>query len=170
MTVTPFTCTTICDESGIAEPLRRSVIESALRGTVKVRTDARASPTGFPFKRVSWEGNPAVGVERQRICDLGYLRDAYARGDKGIGYRCASEPEDQFIAKGGAPEELPGRECLCNSLLGTIGLGQLREGGVAEPPLLTSGDDVMRLAEFLGDRTRYTAADVVRWLLGGAAG
>jgi len=154
------------DESGITEPIRRAVLESARRGTVRIRTDARASPTGFPFKRVSFDGDPAQGVVRERICDLGYLRDAYARGDQGIGYRCASEPEDQFVAKGGAPEETPGRECLCNSLLGTIGLGQLRAGGIVEPPLLTSGDDVMRLAAFLGDRTHYGAADVVRWLLG----
>jgi NAD(P)H-dependent flavin oxidoreductase YrpB (nitropropane dioxygenase family) len=158
-----------CDESGITEPLRRSVLESALRGAVRVRTDSRASPTGFPFKRVSWEGDPAVGVVRKRICDLGYLRDAYARGEKGIGYRCASEPEDQFISKGGAPDETPGRECLCNSLLATVGLGQLREGGAVEPPLLTSGDEAANLALFLGGRTHYTAADVVHWLLDGAA-
>jgi NAD(P)H-dependent flavin oxidoreductase YrpB (nitropropane dioxygenase family) len=158
-----------CDESGITEPLRRSVLESALRGAVRVRTDSRASPTGFPFKRVSWDGDPAVGVDRKRICDLGYLRDAYARGEKGIGYRCASEPEDQFIGKGGAPDETPGRECLCNSLLATVGLGQLREGGAVEPPLLTSGDEAANLAVFLGGRTHYAAADVVRWLLDGAA-
>jgi NAD(P)H-dependent flavin oxidoreductase YrpB (nitropropane dioxygenase family) len=159
-----------CDESGITESLRRSVLAAALQGKVRVRTDARASPTGFPFKRVSWEGNPAEGVVRQRICDLGYLRDAYARGEKGIGYRCASEPEDQFVAKGGAPEETPGRECLCNSLLSTVGLGQLREGGVLEPPLLTSGDEAANLAVFLQGRTHYTAADVVRWLMEGAEG
>ncbi len=154
-----------CDESGITEPLRRSILTAAVQGKVKVRTDARASPTGFPFKRVSWEGNPAVGVERKRICDLGYLRDAYARGEKGVGYRCASEPEDQFVAKGGAPEELPGRECLCNSLLATIGLGQVREECGVEPPLLTSGDEAAKLGEFLQGRTSYTAADVVRWLM-----
>ena len=157
-----------CDEAGITEPLRRSILESALRGAVRVRTDARASPTGFPFKRVSWAGDPAVGVARERICDLGYLRDAFPRADgKGVGYRCASEPEAQFIAKGGAPEETPGRECLCNSLLATVGLGQLRDGGVVEPPLLTSGDEAANLAEFLGGRTHYAAADVVRWLVAG---
>jgi nitronate monooxygenase len=158
-----------CDESGITEPIRRSILESALRGAVRVRTDARASPTGFPFKRVSWDGDPAVGVVRKRICDLGYLRDAYGRGEKGVGYRCASEPEDQFVAKGGAPEELPGRECLCNSLLATVGLGQLREGGQVEPPLLTSGDEAANLGVFLQGRTHYAAADVVRWLLEGGA-
>ncbi|MCM2334954.1 MAG: nitronate monooxygenase [Anaeromyxobacteraceae bacterium] len=160
-----------CDESGITEPLRRSVIQSALARTVRVRTDARASPTGFPFKRVTWAGDPAVGVTRRRICDLGYLRDAYPRADgKGVGYRCASEPEDQFIAKGGKPEELPGRECLCNSLLATVGLGQIREECGVEPPLLTSGDEAANLADFLAGRTSYTAGDVVRWLLQGAEG
>jgi NAD(P)H-dependent flavin oxidoreductase YrpB (nitropropane dioxygenase family) len=157
------------DESGITEPIRRTVLENVLRGTVHLRTDARASPTGFPFKLVSWDGDPAAGVVRKRVCDLGYLRDAYSRGEKGIGYRCASEPEDQFVAKGGAAEETPGRKCLCNALLATIGLEQLRDEGAVEPPLLTSGDDVENLAVFLGGRTHYAAADVVRWLLGGAA-
>jgi nitronate monooxygenase len=156
------------DESGLTEEIRRGVLDSVLRGTIRIRTEARASPTGFPFKLVSWDGDPAAGVVRKRICDLGYLRNAYGRGEKGIGYRCASEPEDQFVAKGGAPEETPGRQCLCNALLATIGLGQLRDEGAVEPPLLTSGDEVVHLAAFLGGRNHYTAADVVRWLLGAA--
>lgn len=158
------------DESGLTDTIRRGVLENVLRGTVRLRTDARASPTGFPFKLVSWDGDPATGVARKRICDLGYLRDAYGRGEKGIGYRCASEPEEQFVAKGGKAEETPGRQCLCNALLATIGLGQVRDEGAIEPPLLTSGDDVVNLATFLGGRTHYAAADVVRWLLGEAAG
>jgi len=155
-----------CDESGIAESLRTSVLEGVVRGTARIRTDGRASPTGFPFKVVSWDGDPAVGVARKRVCDLGYLRNPYRRGDGTIGYRCASEPEDQFVAKGGAPEETPDRKCLCNGLLSTIGLGQRREDGAVEPPLITSGDDVAKLSEFLNGRTRYSAADAVRWLLG----
>jgi nitronate monooxygenase len=158
-----------CDESGLTDHIRRTVLEGVLRGTVRIRTDARASPTGFPFKLVSWDGDPAAGVVRKRVCDLGYLRDAYGRGEKGIGYRCASEPEDQFTAKGGAAGETPGRQCLCNALLATIGLGQLREDGAIEPPLLTSGDEVTNLAAFLDGRTHYTAADVARWLLGAPA-
>ncbi len=157
-----------CDESGIADLLRRSILEGVARGAVRVRTDGRASPTGFPFKVVSWDGDPAAGSSRKRVCDLGYLRNAYRRGDGTIGYRCASEPEDQFVAKGGAPEETPGRKCLCNGLLSTIGLGQRREDDAVEPPLITSGDDVEKLARFLGGRTHYSAADAVRWLLGGA--
>lgn len=158
-----------CDESGLAEPLRRSVIESAARGEVRVRTDARASPTGFPFKVVSWPGDPATGAKRERICDLGYLRNAYQKPDGGIGYRCASEPGDQFVAKGGDAAELDGRKCLCNALLANIGHAQARDEG-PEPPLLTSGDDAAVLHEFLGGRTRYSAADVVRYLLGRVTG
>jgi NAD(P)H-dependent flavin oxidoreductase YrpB (nitropropane dioxygenase family) len=156
------------DESGLTDEIRGAVIDSVLRGTIRIRTEARASPTGFPFKLVSYDGDPAEGVERKRICDLGYLRSAYGRGEKGLGYRCASEPEEQFIAKGGAPDELPGRKCLCNALLSTIGLGQLREEGLVEPPLLTSGDEVVLLAAFLNGRTHYAAADAVRYLLGDA--
>ncbi len=158
-----------CDESGIDEALRSAVLEGVVRGTTRVRTDGRASPTGFPFKVVSFDGDPGDGVSRKRVCDLGYLRNAYRRGDGTIGYRCASEPEDQFVAKGGAPEETVDRRCLCNGLLSTIGLGQRREGGAVEPPLITSGDDVAKLSEFLNGRTRYSAADAVRWLLGGPA-
>jgi NAD(P)H-dependent flavin oxidoreductase YrpB (nitropropane dioxygenase family) len=157
------------DESGLTDTIRHGVLENVLRGTVRIRTESRASPTGFPFKLVSWDGDPAAGVVRQRVCDLGYLRDAYARGEKGLGYRCASEPADQFVAKGGDPAETPGRQCLCNALLATVGLGQVREGGIVEPPLLTSGDEVTNLATFLGGRTHYAAADVVRWLLGSGA-
>jgi NAD(P)H-dependent flavin oxidoreductase YrpB (nitropropane dioxygenase family) len=156
------------DESGLTEQIRRGVLENVARGTVRIRTEARASPTGFPFKLVSWDGNPGEGVVRERVCDLGYLRNAYGRGEKGLGYRCASEPEDQFVAKGGAADETPGRQCLCNALLATIGLGQIREDGAVEPPLLTSGDEVANLADYLAGRTHYAAADVVRWLLGGA--
>lgn len=156
-----------CDESGLAENIRRSVLSSAARGEVRVRTDSRASPTGFPFKVVSWPGDPSEGAKRERICDLGYLRNAYEKPDGTIGYRCASEPDRDYLAKGGDPDELAGRKCLCNALLATIGHAQAREAG-AEPPLLTSGDDAALLGQFLAGRERYAAADVVRWLLGAA--
>jgi hypothetical protein len=38
-----------------------------------------------------------------------------------------------------------------------------------EKPLLTSGDDLIFIREFLGARTRYAAADVVEYLLSGAS-
>lgn len=155
-----------CDESGLAEPLKRSVLESAVKGEVDVYTDPLASPTGYPFKVVRWSGDPSTGETRKRVCDLGYLRTSYRRPDGLVGYRCASEPEDHFAKKGGTPCETEGRRCLCNALLANIGLAQVRENGSVEPPLLTSGDDLVSIGRFLAGRTRYAAADVIRHLLG----
>jgi nitronate monooxygenase len=131
-----------------------------------VLTDAHASPTGYPFKIVSWPEDPAPGTPRERVCDLGSLRVAYVTDDGTIGYRCSGEPIDQYLAKGGRLEDTVGRRCLCNTLTATIGLGQLRDGGVVEPPLVTSGDALLSIGEFLGDRTSYTAADVIAYLAG----
>jgi len=153
-----------CDESGLAGTLKRSIVAHVRRGEVDVRTDPRASPTGYPFKVVAWPADPAAGVERERVCDIGYLRVAYTTAGGGIGYRCSGEPVETYVAKGGRREDTVGRRCLCNSLLATIGLGQVRAGGVVEPPLVTAGDDLTAMAGFLGDRTHYTAADVIAFL------
>ena len=83
-----------------------------------------------------------------------------------MSYRCASEPVDQFAKKGGDVAETEGRKCLCNALLANIGLGQVRPDGTTEPTLLTSGDELKSIGSFLGGRTRYTAADVIEYLLG----
>lgn len=161
---TLFAC---CEESGIEDGLRSTVLEHAARGEIEVRTDSRASPTGYPFKVVTW-GTAAAA--RERVCDLGYLRAAYAMPEGRIGYRCSSEPAGAFVAKGGSLADTVGRRCLCNSLLATIGFAQARTGGRAEPALLTGGDDLARLAGFLAGRTHYSAADVVSYLLGPSPG
>jgi len=153
-----------CDESGMTAALRRSVLAHARSHELDVRTDPRASPTGYPFKVVAWPEDPAADAPRERVCDIGYLRVAYCAPDGTIGYRCAGEPIDPYLAKGGHLEDTVGRRCLCNSLLATIGLGQLRDGGVVEPPLVTSGDDLLAIDRFLGDRTSYTASEVIAYL------
>ncbi len=156
-----------CDESGLDPELKHSVVVHAARGEVDVRTDANASPTGYPFKVVTWpEGPPAGGApDRERVCDLGYLRVAYARAEGGIGFRCSGEPVDTYVSKGGRVEDTVGRRCLCNSLMATIGLGQRRAGGALEPALVTSGDDLTSIGAFLGARTAYSAGDVIDYLL-----
>lgn len=153
-----------CDESGLEESLKRSVLESAVRGKVEVRTDPLASPTGYPFKVVKWDTDPTVGNKRARVCDLGYLRTAYQLPNGRVGYRCASEPVEQYVDKGGIEGETDGRRCLCNALLANIGQPQVREDGAIEPALLTSGDDLVEIAGFLAGRTRYSAADVIEHL------
>ena len=155
-----------CEESGLDDDFRQAVIASARVGRVDVITDPRASPTGFPFKVVAADGLPTVDAARERVCDLGYLRAAYRREDGSIGHRCPSEPVDAFVKKGGAVEDTVGRRCLCNALLANIGMPQARNGGGAERPLLTSGDDLKALDRFLAGRERYSAAAVLDYLLG----
>jgi NAD(P)H-dependent flavin oxidoreductase YrpB (nitropropane dioxygenase family) len=156
-----------CDESGVTEELKQSVLHHAARGEVDVITDPRASPTGFPFKIVRWAGEPSDAPARTRKCDLGYLRTAYRDASGRVGFRCPAEPVDAYVKKGGAIADTVGRQCLCNGLTSNIGQAQLRENGFTEPPLLTSGDDLLTLPSFLGSRTSYTASDVVSYLLGG---
>ncbi len=161
-----------CAESGLRADLKEAVIRRSVAGTVDVRTDPRTSPTGMPFKVVSVEGTvsePAVYAERTRVCDLGYLREAYRKSDDSIGYRCPAEPVDAYVAKGGKPENTEGRKCLCNGLLSAIGLGQsLGEGGThEEPAIVTAGEDVAEVGRFLAaGATTYSAADVLRSMLG----
>ena len=158
-----------CEESGLRADLKRAVLERAAAGETDVLTDGRASPTGFPFKAVGLADSlsePGVYERRERLCDLGYLRTAYRRPDGRIGYRCPSEPGDTFVKKGGDAGDVAGRKCLCNALCANVGLGQIREGGEREPPLLTSGDALGDLGAFLAGRDSYRAGDVIDHLLG----
>jgi nitronate monooxygenase len=159
-----------CEESGLDAETKAHVLRLARAGEARVFTDPSASPTGFPFKVVQLPGSlseDAAYVERNRICDLGYLREAYRREDGSTGFRCASEPVAQYVAKGGTEEGAQGRKCLCNALLADVGFGQVRSGGIVERTLVTSGDDVVDVATFLRQgKETYSAADVVERLLG----
>lgn len=158
-----------CDESGLAADLKARVLAAGLAGTLDVFTDPLASPTGFPFKVVRLPGTvsePEVYAARERVCDLGYLRTPFRKPDGALGYRCPGEPEDLYLAKGGDLAATVGRKCICNGLLATIGFGQRRSDGYAEPPIVTAGLDAAQLGRFLAPgKTRYTAADVLRHLL-----
>ncbi|MEP6992293.1 MAG: nitronate monooxygenase [bacterium] len=152
-----------CDESGLAPELRAGVLAGVREKRVRVRTDSRASPTGYPFKVVQVEGMSQQDDSRERNCDLGYLRTAYRTPSGKVGYRCAAEPVDQFVAKGGDIADTVGRRCLCNALTADIGQPQQRDAG-EELPLLTSGDDLVSLERFTQGRAHYNAADVVDYL------
>ena len=156
-------------ESGMRADLKKSLLAQAVEGTGEVFTDPLASPTGFPFKVAQLQGSYSdaeVAAARTRVCDLGYLREPYAAADGNIGYRCAAEPVANYVAKGGKIEETVGRKCLCNALMANIGLAQIRKGDAVEPPLVTVGDDLNTVAQFLAPgRTTYSAADVVESLL-----
>ncbi|MDX2187563.1 MAG: nitronate monooxygenase [Opitutaceae bacterium] len=157
-----------CRESGVVDSLKGDVVA---KGGVKLFTDPKASPTGFPFKVAELDGTVAIAdvyAKRERICDLGFLRHAYRRTDGSVGYRCPAEPVEDYVAKGGQRADAEGRKCLCNGLTATLGLGQRREGGV-EPALVTAGTDIADLRRFLGSgQVDYSAGEVIRFIRGGA--
>ncbi len=158
------------NESGFREDLKRDIRRDAQNGDLDVRTDPIASPTGFPFKVVQKENTVSelpVYQERQRVCDLGYLRTAYKRDDGRLGYRCPSEPINTFVKKGGDIEETKGRKCLCNALWAAIGQGQRRKDGRTELPMITSGDHIRDIRHLAGeDGAGYSAGEVIDYLLG----
>ena len=156
-------------ESGMRLDLKKSLMAQAMTSSGEVFTDPLASPTGFPFKVAQLQGSysdPEVAKSRQRICDLGYLRDPYVAPSGNIGYRCSAEPVDIYVSKGGKIEDTVGRKCLCNALMANVGHQQTRKNGTIEPPLVTIGDDLNTVAQFLAPgRDSYGAADVVESLL-----
>lgn len=164
---TPFA---FCEESGVDSTLKEDVRALARAGLTKIFTDPLASPTGFPFKVLDHPDSLSSAwrySERPRVCDLGYLREAFAKDDGSLGYRCAGEPVEDYVRKGGSASDTTGRKCLCNGLLATIGLGQRTAAG-DERPLITAGHDVAQLTRFFQDgETTYRAADVIQAVLGG---
>lgn len=163
---TPFA---FCHESGITKELKTKVLQEVQSGSVGVFTDPCASASGYPFKVAMLEGTLAedsVYEDRARICDLGYLRTPYERNDQTIGFRCPGEPVDEFVRKGGTIAATAGRKCLCNALLSTIGLGQVRQEQYLEPALVTAGDNIMELKNFLtNDNLDYSAKSVIDQIL-----
>jgi NAD(P)H-dependent flavin oxidoreductase YrpB (nitropropane dioxygenase family) len=152
------------DESGFTADIKQRVLASVAAGTADVRTDPRASPTGFPFKVVDAPTLEQQDERRKRCCDLGYLRTAARREDGRLVYRCSAAPVRDYVNAGGAADDTIGRRCLCNGLMAAIGLGQVREDGAAEPPIVTSGDAVRELAAIARGRLSYAAADVIEYL------
>jgi nitronate monooxygenase len=159
-----------CDESGLHPEIKREVIRRVKQHDLAVFTDPVASPTGFPFKVLSLDNTlsePATYEERDRVCDLGYLRQAFRQPDGSLIWRCPAEDVEAFVRKGGSPEDAAGRKCLCNGLMANIDLAQRRHDGQLELPLVTCGDDVTAIEQFLPnkDADHYSARDVILRLI-----
>jgi NAD(P)H-dependent flavin oxidoreductase YrpB (nitropropane dioxygenase family) len=163
----------LCTESGLEAGLRRAALDRLADGRLEVRTDPLASPTGFPFKVATLPGtlsDPALAARRVRLCDGGYLRTPVEHAPGRVGYRCPAEPVDTYVRKGGHAQDALGRVCLCNALMSSVGLGQVRPTGYHEPPLVTLGSDLDGPARMV--RTHpdgWSAADAVEFLLAAPA-
>jgi nitronate monooxygenase len=170
----------LTEESGLADDIKQDILEHLNLSYMDVFTDPAASPTGFPFKVLELEDSLSdkdTYQERPRVCNLGYLRAPYIKEDGRIGYRCPSEPVEQWIKKGGEEEATKGRKCLCNSLCSNAGFAQVTKVKQAdgtkteyvEKPLITIGDDVNSSKRFIKlnpktGRLGYSAGEVVDWL------
>lgn len=157
------------DESGFAKNLKQKVIGQVLEDEAEVYTDPIASPTGFPFKVVQVANTASedeVYQARPRICDVGYLRHTIKKDGELI-YRCPSEPVKDYLRKGGKVEDTVGRKCLCNHLGAAAGYPQVKRSGYTEVPIVTSGDDLPNIKQFIPEgQIGYSATDVLSVLLG----
>jgi nitronate monooxygenase len=162
----PFT---FCEESALDRQLKLRVLSLLREDPASLRTAVFTAPAGPPLQVLRLDGTASdatVFADRQRLCDVGYFRQAYRRTDGTIGYRCPGEPLLHHVEKGGAPAAASRQLCLCNSLLASIGLGQLRSVGETERALVPSGEDLRHLEQFLTpDGTTFRAADVIGHLL-----
>ncbi|MEW6126472.1 MAG: nitronate monooxygenase [Acidobacteriota bacterium] len=160
----------LCNESGMEPELKKRLLGKVLHQKVKVCTSSIASPTGFPFKIVILEdtlSEKEIYQARSRICDLGFLRTLFKRADGALGYRCPAEPVEAYLKKDRQLEDTIGKVCLCNTLVATAGFPQRRKNGYIEPPLVTSGDDLIKVRQFLSSgKTDYSAKEVIDYLLG----
>ncbi|MFQ6610453.1 MAG: nitronate monooxygenase [Fidelibacterota bacterium] len=158
-----------CDESGLSLSLKSEVIRLVLDNQMEIRTDPLISPTGFPFKVVQLANsvsNEKVFLERERLCDIGLLRQVKKTENGGIVYYCPAEPDDKYISKGGNPCDLTGRSCLCNNLIASSGFAQVRTNGYVEPPLVTAGDSISGIKKFIPNgKISYSAKDVLNYVL-----
>lgn len=159
----------LSSDSGLTDDIRSALLAGISDGSLKVRTDPLASPTGFPFKVAQVAGTLAddgLYEERERLCDLGFLREPYLRPDEAVGYRCPAEPEHMYVRKSGEESATTGRKCICNGLTAAVGLGQTRKDGYAELPIVTLGADTTGAAMLLQRYPQgWTATQVVDWLL-----
>ena len=159
----------LCEDSGLRPSLRDAMLSKLRVGSLVVKNDPLASPTGFPFKVAQVPGTQSedeVYQARERICDLGYLRSPVERPDGSVQMRCASEPVHMYMKKGGDAAETDGRKCLCNALMANIGLGQQRKNGYIEQPALTLGQDLTGPEALIEQHPQgWTARDAVNWLL-----
>lgn len=163
-----------CQESGMDTEIKSKIIDlfGKNNSAKPIATDPLASPTGFPFKVASLAGTLSENdlyLQRQRICDIGLLREAVETDDGKIVYRCPAEPVSDYVKKGGAIDKTENRKCLCNCLMSAVGLQQIQKNQYIEPALVTAGDELLNINHILSNQLKisdYTANDVLNYLNG----
>lgn len=156
-------------ESGFDPKLKAQILDQIRAGDLRVLTDPFASPTGFPFKVAGLSdtlSESQIYDSRNRVCDIGVLREPFMKTDGSIGFRCSAEPINSYLAKGGEAGRTLGAKCLCNALGASIGIAQHRGESGIEAPLVTLGDDIASIRQLLpASGESYSARALVAHLL-----
>jgi len=151
------------EESRVIYELKQRALDKIINGA-NVFTNPRASPTGFPFKELLIQGTIAIKEiyeQRKRVCNMGALAELYEDESGRIMTRCAAEPVEAYLQKGGKLEDTIGRQCLCNGLPSTIGIGMPNE-----KPLMTSGADLTAVKEVVAKYgMNYSAENAIDYIL-----
>ncbi len=165
------TLAALSGQSGLAPAWRARTLELLMAGKLTINTEARTSPSGFPFKVAQVPGSlsdPAVYNARRRVCDIGFLQSAYVKPGGDLGFRCPAEEPSVYAAKGGKVPHTVGRVCLCNGLLAAAGFPQTWPNGYVEPPIITLGDDLQHARRLMaslppGQKT-YSIGKALRYI------
>ena len=139
----------LCEESGMREDLRNQIIEKNRQESLEVKTDMKASPTGYPIKIAQLPGTiseEAIYKARKRLCNKKYLVRSHFKempdGSKKETYICSAMSAEEYGRLGGDPAETEGKVCLCNGLLSTAGYYQDVEDAVVT--LGTHGKEIKK--------------------------
>jgi NAD(P)H-dependent flavin oxidoreductase YrpB (nitropropane dioxygenase family) len=170
----------LAEESGMKSEYRSAILRELRNGADDaslVKTTV-FSPTGFSFKVVQLKdtlSDDDVYEARRRTCDIGLLQQRGLskpddEGTRTMFQRCAAAPIESYVGHRGIERNTEERRCLCNGLLASVGLGQVKKLGgdwVEEPAIVTLGnrlDGVRRLSR--QGQTPYHVGDVVMDILG----
>jgi nitronate monooxygenase len=170
----------LAEESGMRPEYKTAVLTAMKNGADDadlVRTTT-FSPTGFSFKVAQIPetlSDDQTYDERRRICDIGLLQQRGLskpdeHGERTLFHRCPAGPIESYVKNRGLERNTGERRCLCNGLLASVGLGQVKKiQGVPteEPAIVTLGNDldgVRRLSR--QGQMHYFVADVVADILG----
>ena len=170
----------LAEESGMKPEYRTAILKEIRNGTddaALVKTTI-FSPTGFSFKVVQLKdtlSDDDVYEARRRTCDIGLLQQrGFSKpdedGTRTLFQRCAAAPIDSYVNNRGIERNTDERRCLCNGLLASVGLGQVKKINgewTEEPAIVTLGnrlDGIRRLSR--QGQTPYHVQDVVTDILG----
>lgn len=170
----------LAEESGMKPEYKSAILTAMKNGTNDadlVRTTT-FSPTGFSFKVAQIQDTLSeddVYEGRKRICDIGLLQQrGFSKpdehGQRTLFQRCPAGPVEPYVKKRGLERNTTERRCLCNGLLSSVGLGQVKRiqgTSTEEPAIVTLGNDldgVRRLSR--QGQTHYYVEDVVVDILG----